>query len=420
MIEKNGYSFLVGAITHTVPNRMSSISQLKRMIKQDGFSYASVLATQNKNKIQASWSDDKSVLHYAGGVYRYLSEQDADNYLFVEEVGAATFAYVRVDNNEIISEELQSTENLSFVFQDIQRNDESAEIERQVFLLNVSNSSVRIACGKLGVISDLDDDAWDYILENHLEEIKYKTIHEAVKNKAIRRPHAAAVWGVIGACTIGYFAYGQIETQEIEEFIAPPTDHFQLYREQLTNSKISPTNRLKEDFNLLLILRAIPGWELISVEHMTDIVSYNVRPVMGVQGANTITNLRNFARRHNLQVARVDNSYSLLYVPQNIPVYRSDVNYIHNVEQVTDILIDSVRLWIPGAQVIVHDDQPQGGGRWRNRNIAITFSGHFREDFLTLSSIIEALELPIALNGGDYQVRDEQVSGQLNFSIIGD
>lgn len=421
MIERGGHSLLIGAVTQVVPNRVASINNLKRLIKRDGYTYAATCVSYDKTKIQASWGDSKDLLHFAGGVYRGLASFESLDYLFIEEVGAGSYAYVRVDEGVIISEDIRFSATIGILLSDIKSADESSQRERQVFLLNVTDAEVRREAGECGVITDVDATFWDDVLKKHAQAMRFRPIHDAVKGKGVRRPRTALVWGGVAAAATAYLVYASFyEPEVIEVMMPPPPDHFANYRSEVTRTQISPTNRLKEDFNLLLLTRQIPGWELVSVEHMRDVVSYNVRPILGIQGTNTVANLREFARKNGLQVARIDNNYALLYDPQNIPVYSSGYDYIHSVEHITDLFIDAVRLWIPGTQVVVHNDTPQSGGRWRSRRVSVAFSSHHREDLLTLSAIIESLELPIALISGQYQVRGEQITGEYSLSIIGD
>lgn len=420
MLNKDGHLLEVGLIRYTVDNRLSALSGLQKRIKSDGFRYAHLFPSKDGKKVQSSWSDSNDTFDYASIIYESLDLKEYDNQLFIEEHSKGEFVLVRVDNGVIVSDERLIIKEAVNKINDVLGNDREMEVTRKVLLLTVANQDVRTAAAVFGVIENVPEEFWDGQLERGLENYQFKLLKDARKSKGIKRPKAGYIWAAAAVILIGtQFSSFKKEDVSVERFV-PEVDHFAQFKSSLTMTEISPVNRLKEDYNMMILIGQLPGWQLKSVAHVRDVATYTVEKIQG-NNSGTVAQLISWARENGFQTGRIDGSYSLMRVPANIPVHASDDGiYMHSVENVTNTLTDAVTLWIPDAQIIVYQEQAQAGGRWRKRNIGMTLSGQYREDLITFAAILEALDLPIALQEASYQVANEQLSGQILMTIFGE
>ena len=74
---------------------------------------------------------------------------------------------------------------------------------------------------------------------------------------------------------------------------------------------------------------------------------------------------------------------------------------------------------MPGVVVDIQRNQKGANDDWGKRQLVINFAGQYREDLLTISSIIESLNLPVALESANYKVKNEELNGSLVVTIIG-
>src|SRR5690606_2897636 len=161
----------------------------------------------------------------------------------------------------------------------------------------------------------------------------------------------------------------------------------------------------------------LPGWNLISVDHMETISSYEVQQV----SRGTIGALDRFASENGLTVAKLVTGYQIVVPGLNKPIHdmpRDDV-YMHDLQNVTDVFISAVETYVPRIGVAIQKDQKNASKDWGRRQIVISFAGHYKEDLLTIAHVIESLQLPIAFDSANYRFEDEKLSGNLILTIIG-
>src|SRR5690606_21895737 len=167
------------------------------------------------------------------------------------------------------------------------------------------------------------------------------------------QPKVKRTWAaIIIAATIGTFLIAGDEPVSNKLRVIDPYEDLKVL---LTAGAINPVGRMKHDYNMQIALLGLPGWNLISVDHMETISPYEVQQV----SRGTIGALDRFASENGLTVAKLVTGYQIVVPGLNKPIHdmpRDDV-YMHDLQNVTDVFISAVETYVPRIGVAIQKDQ---------------------------------------------------------------
>lgn len=414
----NEKEFEVGFFREVFDNRFSSAAKIRQAQKKSGFPFACIVTNEKKNKLFVSFGPNDDQYDYGAYAYSALKNIIESNSIIIEMVEKNRYFLLRIRNGEINSDKLLNEEQmLQEVFQ---ANKFKADTEDfQLIFCGSPNDQVRAMIER--ITTPVYQDA--LLSQTHagkgknsdLEIYRMRSVKEALTAPGVTRPKVKRTWAAIIA-SVALITFLLTSSEPLQSRIKV-VDPYKELKVLLTGQAINPVGRLKQDYNIQIALLKLPGWELVSIDHMPTMSSYEVNQI----SRGTVKQLDIFAAKNGLSVAKLNTGYQIVVPGLNKPIHNmaKDHVYYHSMQNVTDIFISSVELFIPQVQVAIQKDQKGANDDWGKRQVVVNFAGHYREDLLTIAHIIEALELPIAFESANYKVDGEQLNGNLTLTIIG-
>ncbi len=414
----NEKEFEVGFVREVFDNRFSSSAKIKQRLKYHGFPFAVAIPSADKSKVLVSFGGNDQQYDYAAFAYHQAKDMLQDKAILIEPIEDNRYLYLRVTNGEIDSDKIVTEEDmLNDVYQTYKWKKDTENFD--LIHAGAPNDQVRSVINKIAeptyIDSILPQTRGGKKDRERLEPFRMRSVKEALQTKGIVRPKVKRTWAAIIA--VVSISSALIMSDEPVQSQLQVIDPYKELKTLLTQTAVSPVPRLKQAYNMHLEMLQLPGWDLIEVDHMPSVSSYKI--AQSSRGA--IADLNTFAAKRNLSVAKLADGYQIVVPGLNRPVHKmaKDKVYYHSLENVTDILVGSIELWVPGVVVDIQRNQKGANDDWGKRQLVINFAGQYREDLLTISSIIESLNLPVALESANYKVKNEELNGSLVVTIIG-
>lgn len=169
---------------------------------------------------------------------------------------------------------------------------------------------------------------------------------------------------------------------------------------------------LQLDGQIQRLLYQLPGWEVALVEYHQNSLRYRM-----IRNTGRLSELRRFADRLNTRVMVQGEEIWLQRLVALPPALdnSTELDKLPQLTQLEDHLNDSIQILIPASgiqfQAVEHKAE------WGVRRAQITLNGHFHEDLLTLSSLLDGL--PVRLVDVSYRVTNNQLHGYVSIDIYG-
>ncbi|EGN76318.1 hypothetical protein A28LD_0050 [Idiomarina sp. A28L] len=169
---------------------------------------------------------------------------------------------------------------------------------------------------------------------------------------------------------------------------------------------------LQLDAQLQRLLYQVPGWEVTLVEYRQGLLQYRMQ-----RSSGRIGELRQFAEKLNT-IVRVQGDDIWLQRSVALPPaleHLTTVSELQPLIHLEDHLNDTIRVRIPQSRPQFQGLETQH--EWGVRRAQIMFDGHFHEDLITLSTLLDGL--PIRLVDVNYRVMNNQLYGYVSIDIYG-
>lgn len=169
---------------------------------------------------------------------------------------------------------------------------------------------------------------------------------------------------------------------------------------------------LQLDAQLQRLLYQVPGWEVTLVEYRQGLLQYRMQ-----RSGGQIAELRQFAEKLNTTVRVQGEDIWLQRAVELPPALErlATVSELQPLIHLEDHLNDSIRVRIPQSRPQFQALEIQH--EWGIRRAQIMFDGHFHEDLITLSTLLDGL--PIRLVDVNYRVMNNQLYGYVSIDIYG-
>ncbi len=224
---------------------------------------------------------------------------------------------------------------------------------------------------------------------------------------------------LIGAAVAGALALSLalwLNKDKEEQVVTDPFSTFRSYRD---TEAFNVLNRLNQVYNTTVQLQALTGWTLTKVNLARQANTY----IIDATEQGDVATLSRFADAYKLAIKPVlskSSQFELLQQPANIPSTADKRAF--SVTEVHQFITDAVALYIPGAEVELVRDTPQGV--WLQRELVVKLKGHHSLYINTIGAIVEQLPVSFGTNDTDPAVgslgyEKESFDGNIKLTIYG-
>jgi hypothetical protein len=197
------------------------------------------------------------------------------------------------------------------------------------------------------------------------------------------------------------------------------TDPFLTFRNYRDTEAFNVLNRLNQVYNTTVQLQALTGWTLTKVNLARQANTY----IVDATEQGDIATLNRFADAYKLAIKPVlskSSQFELLQQPANIP--STSDKRAFSVTEVHQFITDAVSLYIPGGEVELVRDTPQGA--WLQRELVVKLKGHHSLYINTIGAIVEQLPVSFGTNDTDPAIgslgyENESFDGNIKLTIYG-
>jgi len=349
----------------------------------------------------------------------WAQRRGLSNLIYIEDVGDSNVLCVAITPDGIF-DSIQNREQLVSVIKRYQRS------RKEPFNFLVSEKEIVPGkSDKAGALISTELESFDNLhvelthaltLEFYPGEFVFKDIDEALQLKS-----PVWFWPITLAFFVALVALAFLYMKPEPE-PEPVNPHLQR-AELTTRMSISPLARGNQIIEVIQQLKAVVGWNLVSINQGASSLAFKMSPNSGA----LVSELELFAKRFGFDLLTEPNAKdkSILLIKPPLNKVNTEDSRLFNADEVVTFIKDATALYVPGTTITMIRATPDASREWGTIELLIELQETNYRALNTLGAIL--IGLPVSLGGGptelavgDLTVAGENLSGSIKLIVYGE
>jgi|OM-RGC.v1.002771446 hypothetical protein len=356
---------------------------------------------------------------FGAALSQFVQRRGLNNLIYIEDIGDNNVLCVAITQDGIF-DSIHNREQLVSVIKRYQRS------QKEPFnFLVAEKETVPGESSKTNTLISTDLESFENLhvevthaltLELFPGDFVFKDIDDALqlKSPVWFWPITAAVLASLVALAFVYM------TPEPEPL--PVNPHLQR-AEITTRMSISPLARGNQIIEVMQQLKAVVGWNLVSVNQGASSLAFKMSPNSGA----LVSELELFAKRFGFDLLTEPNAKdkSVLLIKPPLNKVNTEDSRLFNADEVVTFIRDAAALYVPGTTITMIRATPDASREWGTIELLIELQETNYRALNTLGAIL--IGLPVSLGGGptelavgDLTVAGENLSGSIKLVVYGE
>lgn len=360
-----------------------------------------------------------TISDFGAALSQFVQRRGLSNLIYIEDVGDNNVLCVAITPDGIF-DSIHNKDQLVSVIKRYQRSQKEsfsfliAEKDNVAGQPHTTNS---VIATELESFENLHVEVTHALtLELVPNDFAFKEIDEALQLKS-----PIWFWPITAAVLLSVVALAFVYMTPEPEPV-PVNPHLQR-AELTTRMSISPLARGNQIIEVMQQLKAVVGWQLVSINQGASSLAFRMKPNSGA----LVSELELFAKRFRFELLIEPNSTdkSILLIKPPLNKVNTEDARLFNADEVVTFIRDAAALYLPGTTVTLIRATPDASKEWGTIELAVELREANYRALNTLGAIL--IGLPVSLGGGptelavgDLTVAGENLSGSIKLVVYGE